>query len=83
LKFFQNKFPVTEIKERWGALMKYQVKIVEKLAMTVIVEGSSAKEALEQVEEKYWNEEIIVESDKGPDVTFQAFLVGGKCQGKI
>jgi hypothetical protein len=69
--------------ERWmGLLMKYKVEIVEKLTMAVIVESLSAKEALRQVAKKYWNEEIIVESDKGPDVTFQVILIE-KSEGEI
>jgi hypothetical protein len=50
--------------------MKYKVEIVEKLSMSVDVEASSAEEAIALVTEKYWNEEIIVESNKGPDVEF-------------
>ena len=50
--------------------MRYKVEIVEKLAMSVEVESSSAEEALAQVEKKYWNEEIIVESSTGVGVEF-------------
>jgi hypothetical protein len=50
--------------------MKYRVKIVEKLAMSVEVEASSAEEAIKQVTEKYYNEEIVVESSTGADVEF-------------
>ena len=50
--------------------MKYKVEIVEKLAISVEVEASSAEEALEQVTGRYWKEEIIVESSKGSDVEF-------------
>ena len=52
--------------------MKYKVEIVEKLEMSVEVEASSAEEALEQVRKKYWNKELVVESNKGADVEFFA-----------
>jgi len=57
--------------------MKYKVEIIEKLAMTVEIEASSAKEALNQVAKKYWDEEIIVE-DKGVDVEFHVSSVDRK-----
>jgi hypothetical protein len=53
--------------------MKFRVEIVEKIAMSVEVEASTEEEALAQVTKKYWNEEIIVESDKGVDVDFRVY----------
>ena len=50
--------------------MRYKVEIVESLAMTVKIEASSAEDALRQVEEKYYGEEIVVESGKGQGVEF-------------
>ena len=50
--------------------MKYLVKVVETLAMTVEVEAPSAEEALNQIGNKYYNEQIVVESSVGPDVEF-------------
>ena len=50
--------------------MKYKVEIIEKIAMSVEVEAPSAEEARNLVEKKYRNEEIVVESDKRPDVEF-------------
>ncbi|MCL1941646.1 MAG: DpnD/PcfM family protein [Synergistaceae bacterium] len=50
--------------------MKYKVKIVEKLSMAVEVEASSSEEAVSQVEKKYGDGEIIVESSNGPEVKF-------------
>ena len=52
--------------------MKYQVKIIETLAMTIEIEAPSSSEAVNQVKNKYWNEEIVVESSAGPDVEFIA-----------
>jgi hypothetical protein len=56
--------------------MKYNVEIVEKLSMSVEVEAPSAEEALSQVREKYRNEKIVVESNKGSDVEFFVSLAG-------
>ena len=50
--------------------MKYQVKITETLAMIVEIEAPSADEAVNQVENKYRNEEIVVESSAGSEVEF-------------
>ena len=50
--------------------MKFRVKMMETLAMTVDVDAPSEEEAVEQVGNKYWNEEIVVESSVGPDVEF-------------
>jgi hypothetical protein len=60
-------------KVRGEKLMKYKVEIIEKLSMSVEVEASSAEEAFKRVSEKYWNEQIVVESSDGPDVEFQIF----------
>jgi len=57
--------------------MKYKIEIIEKLAMTVEIEASSAKDALNQVAKKYWDEEIIVEGSKGVDVEFHVYSVDG------
>ena len=50
--------------------MRYQVKIIESIAMTVEMEAQSEEEALEQVREKYRGEEIIVECSGRPEVEF-------------
>ena len=50
--------------------MKYRVKIIETLSMTVEVEAPSAEEAIDQVEQKYWDEEIVVASRIKPKVKF-------------
>jgi hypothetical protein len=60
--------------------MKYKVEIVEKLSMSVEVEASSPEEAVGQVSKRYWNEEIIIESSKGPDVEF---FVSPTIQGSV
>ena len=51
--------------------MKYRVEIIEKIVMSVEIEAFSAEEALNQAAEKYWSEEIVVESSKGADVEFR------------
>jgi hypothetical protein len=56
-----------------GRFMKFLVEIVEKIAMSVEVEAPTEEEALAQIEKRYWNEEIIVESDKGVDVSFRVY----------
>ena len=56
--------------------MKYRVKIVETLAMTIEVEAPSAEEAVNHVENKYRNEEIVVESSAKPDVEFIVSPIG-------
>ena len=56
--------------------MKYQVKIIETLAMTIEIEAPSAEEAVNQVENKYRNEEIVVESGAGPDVELIVSPIG-------
>ena len=51
--------------------MKYRIKIIETLAMTVEVEAISADKALNQVKKQYDNEEIVViESRTQPNVEF-------------
>ena len=50
--------------------MRYQVKIIETISMTVEVEATSEKEAIEKVEKKYQKEEIIVECNGRPEVDF-------------
>jgi flagellar biosynthesis protein FlhG len=45
--------------------MIYKVEIVEKLSMYVEIEASSGEDALGRVTKKYWNGEIIVESEYG------------------
>ena len=50
--------------------MKYRVKIIETIAMIVEVDAQSEEEALDQVEKKYHNEEIVVESNTRPEVEF-------------
>jgi len=46
------------------------------LAMTIEVEALSSEEAVNQVKNKYWNEEIVVESSARPDVEFIASPIG-------
>jgi len=55
--------------------MRYQVKIIETISMTVEVEATSEREALDQVEKKYHNEEIVVECNGRPEVDFKVSLV--------
>lgn len=50
--------------------MKYRVEIIETLTMAVDVTAPSAEEAVNRVEKKYRNEEIVVESSTGPYVEF-------------
>jgi len=50
--------------------VKYQVKIIETIAMTVSVETRSEKEALDKVMKQYHNEEIVVECNGRPEVEF-------------
>ena len=50
--------------------MRYSVKIIETIAMTVEVDAESEVEALDKAEEKYRKEEIIVEQSGKPEVEF-------------
>lgn len=43
--------------------MKYKVEIIETLQRTIDVEASSAKEAIEQVQDSYRNCEIVLSAD--------------------
>ena len=51
-------------------MMKYRVKIIETIAMTVEVEALSEEEALDQVSKEYHDEKITVESSDRPEVEF-------------
>ncbi len=54
---------------------KYIVEITETLQKQIIVEAKNKDEAVKKVEEKYHNEEIILDEDNVTDVDIVAVEV--------
>lgn len=55
--------------------MEYEVIITETLSRRITVEANSREDALDIVQEKYANEEIILDSNDFFDVEFDALYL--------
>lgn len=60
------------IKEKLSAEREYKVVITETLSREVTVKATSKQEAQELVEEKYYKQEIVLDSSDHQETEFQA-----------
>jgi hypothetical protein len=71
---FDTAIKYTDKISAWRLFMRYRVEITEKLSRVFEVEASSSEQALNKIAESYWNEEIVVESNSGADVSFRVLI---------